>query len=179
MGLRKADTSLLSDEEVAAWFIYLNRTGFNGLYRVNRRNEFNVPFGKYANPKICDPVLLRACHEVLRASAKILHADFAAAVDTAQAGDLVYFDPPYLPVSAYSDFTRYTSTPFGLHEQTRLRDTALALKRRGVSVLLSNSSAPAVYELYGRGFEIVEVPARRAVNSRGDRRGPISEVIIR
>jgi DNA adenine methylase len=179
MTLRRADPAQKSDAEVAAWFIYLNHTAFNGLYRVNRQNQFNVPFGKYENPTICDADVLRACSAVLRSSATIRVADFEAVVEDARAGDLVYFDPPYIPVSQHSNFTRYTSAPFGPEEQRRLRDVALLLKRRGVSVLLSNSSTPIIFDLYGQDFEIHPVSARRAVNSKGDRRGDVAEVIIR
>jgi len=176
--LRHADTSAMTDAELAAWFIYLNRTGFNGLYRVNRQNQFNVPFGRYENPTICDATGLRACSAVLRRSVKIQVSDFEVAVAGAHEGDLVYFDPPYVPVSEHSNFTRYTSDTFGAGDQRRLRDVALGLKRRGVKVLLSNSSAPAVFDLYAKNFEIHSVGARRALNCKGDRRGEVTEVII-
>ena len=177
--LRRSDTASMTDAEVAAWFIYLNRTAFNGLYRVNRQNQFNVPFGRYENPTICDAAGLRACSSALRRSARLRVGDFEAAVADAREGDFVYFDPPYVPVSEYSNFTRYTSGNFGAEDQLRLRDVALALKRRKVHVVLSNSSAPAVFDLYARDFEVHPVGARRALNSKGDRRGEVVEVIIR
>jgi len=169
----------MSDVELAAWFIYLNRTGFNGLYRVNRRNQFNVPFGSYANPKICDSDGLRACSAALCGkSVEIKIADFETVLHKVLAGDFVYFDPPYVPVSEYSNFTRYTSGMFGPEDQIRLRDLALSLKRRGVHVLLSNSSAPMVYELYGRDFQIHAVSANRFLSCKANGRGLVTEVII-
>ncbi|MGA7123972.1 MAG: DNA adenine methylase [Polyangiaceae bacterium] len=166
-----------TDAEVAAWFVYLNRTGFNGLYRVNRGNRFNVPFGRYANPTICDEPALRACSAAL-ADADLRVQDFEAVVEKAKAGDFVYFDPPYVPLSTTSSFTAYTSRGFGDAEQTRLRDTALRLKERGVRVLLSNSSAPAVRKLYARGFTLSEVSATRLVNSKATARGAVVELLI-
>jgi DNA adenine methylase len=163
---------------VAAWFIYLNRTGYNGLYRVNRRNRFNVPFGRYDRPTICDEPTLRACSGAL-AGAKLVVGDFERVVAQAKQRDFVYFDPPYVPLSVTSSFTSYTSSGFGLEGQTRLRDVALELKQRGVSVLLSNSSSPLVRERYKNGFEMTEVSATRFVNSNPRRRGPVTELIIR
>ncbi len=166
-----------SDAEVAAWFIYLNKTGFNGLYRVNRDNRFNVPFGRYANPNICDEPTLRACSKAL-AGTELLVEDFEKVVVKAKRGDFVYFDPPYAPLSTTSSFTSYTSSGFGEAEQTRLRDTAKKLKKRGVRVLLSNSSAPFVRNLYADGFDLIEVLATRVVNSKATARGAIVELLI-
>jgi DNA adenine methylase len=172
------DIDTQTDAEVAAWFIYLNKVGFNGLYRVNRKNRFNVPFGRHKNPTICDAPTLRACSAAL-ASATLEKADFASAVERAVAGDLVYFDPPYVPLSVTSSFTSYTSDGFGYDDQVRLRDLALELKRRGVHVLLSNSSAVLVRDLYESGFTTVEVSATRLVNSKVAGRGAITELVIR
>jgi len=176
-GMRNVDIDARSDAEVAAWFVYLNKTGFNGLYRVNRENRFNVPFGRCENPKICDVRTLRACSTAL-AKAVLRVEDFEKIAARAKQGDFVYFDPPYAPLSATSSFTSYTSSGFGLEEQTRLRDVARALKRRGVHVLLSNSSAPSVRALYSRGFDVVEVSATRMVNSKAAGRGAVTELII-
>jgi DNA adenine methylase len=166
-----------SDAEVAAWLIYLNKTGYNGLYRVNSKNGFNVPFGRYEKPAFYDPETLRRCSAALsRADIKL--QDFEQTTRKAKKNDLVYFDPPYVPLSATSSFASYTKGGFGPEEQERLRDVALALKRRGVSVLLSNSSAPAVWKLYEKDFEIVEVQATRVVNSKANRRGAVTEVLI-
>jgi DNA adenine methylase len=176
--LREVDIDARTDAEVAAWFIYLNKTGFNGLYRVNRRNLFNVPFGRYDNPAICDEATLRTCSTAL-ARTDLLVADFEAVVAEAKPADFVYFDPPYVPLSVTSSFTSYTSGGFGLDGQTRLRDVALELKKRGVNVLLSNSSAQSVRDLYQEGFEMTEVSATRFVNSKASGRGAIKELIIR
>jgi DNA adenine methylase len=166
-----------SDIEVAAWLIYLNRTGYNGLYRVNRANRFNVPFGRYTRPTICNPAGLRACSAAL-ARARIVPQDFEAVVTKAKRGDFVYFDPPYAPVSATSSFTSYTPGGFGLRDQRRLRDVAARLKRKGVTVLLSNSSTEIVQGFYRKGFELKEVRVPRPVNSRASGRGMVAELII-
>jgi len=174
---READVDDGTDAEVAAWFIYLNKTAFNGLYRVNRDNGFNVPFGRYANPNICDERTLRACSAAL-AHADLRVDDFEAVVEKAKRDDFVYFDPPYVPLSTTSSFTSYTSRGFGDAEQKRLRDTARRLKERGVRVLLSNSSAPFVRKLYAKGFDLAEVSATRVVNSKANARGPVVELLI-
>ena len=166
------------DAAVAAWLIYLNKCGFNGLYRVNRRNGFNVPYGRNPNATICDEENLRACSARLR-GVQLHHGDFAAVADRAEPGDFVYFDPPYVPVSATADFTSYTSDGFGMAEQIKLRDVALALKRNGVHVMLSNSASPIVRKLYREDFTLDRILATRAVNSRADRRGKVGELLIR
>jgi len=176
--LRDVDVDALSDAEVASWLVYLNKTGYNGLYRVNRENRFNVPFGRYDNPTVCDVATLRACSAAL-ASADLVVEDFERIGRRAGRGDFVYFDPPYAPLSATASFTSYTSKGFGVDEQRRLRDLALALKNRGVHVLLSNSSAASVRDLYSRGFEVHEVSATRMVNSKAGGRGAITELVIR
>lgn len=172
---RLIDTA--EDVEVAAWFIYLNRTCFNGLYRVNRKNEFNVPFGKYTNPTICDADGLRRTSVALRKTTFKI-GDFEKTVKSAERGDLVYFDPPYVPVNKTSDFTGYTRDGFTFEDQERLRDCALALKRRGVHVVLSNADVPIVRKLYANVFKIHAVSARRNINSKGNSRGAVGEVII-
>lgn len=166
------------DRDVAAWFIYLNKTGFNGLYRVNKSGQFNVPFGRYTNPVICDADRLRSCSSWLH-GASILCRDFAEArVDMTQ-GDLAYFDPPYVPLNATSTFTSYTRNGFDMADQVRLRDVAARLVDRGVHVVLSNSSAPAVWKLYDSDrFRIVEIQAPRSINSKADRRGAVKELLI-
>ncbi len=166
-----------ADSTVAAWLIYLNKAGFNGLYRVNKRNLFNVPYGKNPRAAICDPDNLRACSEVLQ-GAQVAHEDFTAVLDRAQPGDFVYFDPPYVPLTATANFTSYTQDKFGDDDQIRLRDTALQLKARGVHVLLSNSSADRVKELYADGFDRREVQVPRKINSNAAKRGPVAELLI-
>jgi DNA adenine methylase len=164
-------------EERAARVIYLNRTCFNGLYRENSRGGFNVPFGRYKNPTICDAENLRACAKALK-RAVVEQRPFEAVLKRARAGDFVYFDPPYVPVSATSNFTSYDKGGFGEDSQRRLAEVFAELAQRGVKVLLSNSETPLVRELY-RGFEIETVYATRRVNSRADRRGKVPEVLVR
>jgi DNA adenine methylase len=179
LSVRARDIDATDDDvQIAAWFVYLNRTGYNGLYRVNSKNGFNVPFGDYKNPTICDADNLRACARALK-GARLEKRDFGAVLGRAKPGDFVYFDPPYIPLTATSRFTDYTSEGFSDAEQVRLRDIALELKQRGVHVLLSNSSAPRVYDLYERHFECVAVDARRSVNCKPDGRGRIPELLIR
>jgi DNA adenine methylase len=173
--MRERDIDSATDAEVAAWFIFLNKTGFNGLYRVNSKNKFNVPYGDNRNPEICDENNLRACSRAL-SNAEITCEGFEAVVGRAKAGDLVYFDPPYVPLSNTSYFTSYTAKGFTRDDQIRLRNIALELKAKDVTVLLSNSSTAS--ELYGDGFEVTEVLAARAVNSKAERRGKITELLI-
>ena len=161
---------------IAARMIFLNRTGFNGLYRVNRSGKFNVPFGHYKNPRTCDPIGLRAASRGLQ-GVEIKHADFEATVETARAGDVVYFDPPYLPVSATASFAQYHKRPFGADEHLRLARVYAELEQRGVSTLLSNSDTPATREIFGH-FIHEFVPARRSINSNGTKRGPVNELLV-
>ena len=164
------------DAEVAAWMIYLNRTGFNGLYRVNKSGRFNVPIGRYDNPTILDEPNLRAVSAVLQ-NVDVRHADFTEVFYEAEPGDVVYFDPPYVPLSKTSSFTAYTKGGFSPDDQVRLRDIALEMKRRGVNVVLSNHDTAEVRELYAE-FDIERVMVRRAINSKGSSRGKVAEVII-
>lgn len=165
-----------SDAEIAAWFLYINRAGFNGLWRVNRHGRCNVPFGSYTNPKICDPDRIREVSAALQ-GAELLVEDFGRVDTRATKGDFVYVDSPYVPLSATSSFTGYTAGGFGDAEQVRLRDLMRTLRDRGVKVLASNSSAPRVRELYA-GFRLEEVSARRAVNCQAEHRGMVRELLI-
>lgn len=169
---KPVDIPHCNDVEVAAWLIYLNRLSFNGLYRVNKSGGFNVPWGKYKNPNVCNEDRLRSCASLL-SSATLTSVDFMYAVDTADRGDLVYFDPPYVPVKEGESFTSYTKDGFGLDDQVRLRDCALALKARGVHVMITNSNTKTVRELYREGFKLHRLKARGSVaasaKSRGDR----------
>jgi DNA adenine methylase len=174
--MRATSIDACSDVEVAAWFIYLNRTGFNGLYRVNRANQFNVPFGRYVRPTICDADNLRACAKAL-SCADLRVEGFEKVLQRARRNDFVYFDPPYVPLSATSSFTSYTTHGFDLESQAQLRDAAVKLKRRGVRVLLSNSASPVVRKLYA-DFDMEEVDATRMVNSRATGRGKIAELLV-
>ena len=163
---------------VAARLIFLNKTCFNGLYRVNRAGDFNVPHGRYAKPGICDVPRLRAASRALR-RATLTADDFVEACAAAGRGDLVYFDPPYHPLSATSSFTAYTDRDFGDADQIRLRDCVDRLTERGARVIISNSSHPWIEELYqSPAFQIRRIEASRAINARGDRRGPVGELLI-
>lgn len=161
----------------AARFIYLNRTCFNGLYRVNKKGEFNVPFGRYTNPTICDAENLGAVSMVLRDSVAIANVDFENLAANAREGDVVYYDPPYVPLTPTSSFTSFTAGGFGLNEQIRLRDSFKELDARGVHVLLSNSDTPVVRELYA-GFKLAKVRVPRRINSKGGKRGDVGELLI-
>lgn len=174
---RAKDPAALSPLERAVRFLFLNRTGFNGLYRVNKAGGFNVPFGQYVNPRIVDSANLKACAEVLDRFVVLKNDDFAACVRNAKPGDAVYFDPPYVPVSPTANFTAYTASGFNLAEQRRLADVFRQLADAGVAVVASNSDTEIVRELYA-GFEMHEVQARRSVNRDGKKRGPVGELII-
>lgn len=160
----------------AAAFIYLNRTCYNGLWRVNRSGGFNVPMGRYKNPLICDAEGLRAASRVLR-RAQLRCTDYAAAVADAQPGDLVYFDPPYDPVTTTANFVSYTPGAFGAEDQRALAALAHSLAERGVGVVLSNSDTPFVRSLY-RGLRIDRVRCARAINCNGEGRGEVDEVLV-
>jgi DNA adenine methylase len=166
-----------SNLERAARLIYLNKTCFNGLYRENSKGQFNVPIGKYKNPAICDPESLRSASRALQA-ADIEQKPFDAVLELAQtAEDFVYFDPPYHPISATSRFTSYSRDAFSQADQVRLRDTFKILANRGVQVMLSNSDCEFVRDLY-QDFPIHTILAARSINSNGDRRGKITEVLV-
>ncbi len=165
-----------SNLERAARFIYLNKTCYNGLYRENSRGQFNVPIGRYKNPQICPEQLLIAASAHLQ-NACIEVGNFDLVLSEANADDLVYFDPPYHPISATSNFTAYTRYAFGEAEQLWLRDTFSKLAYKGVKVMLSNSDCEFIRELY-KDFAIVPIAANRAINSKADQRGKISELLI-
>jgi DNA adenine methylase len=161
----------------AARTIFLNRSGYNGLYRVNSAGRFNVPFGRHANPTLCDASNLRACSKALQ-GVDLKCCDFAAAVRAAKRGDFVYFDPPYVPLSRTANFTQYAAGRFGWREQQELARVFAELAARGVSVMLSNSDTPELRGLYA-AFRIDRVAASRSVNSNPDRRGKVAEVVVR
>jgi DNA adenine methylase len=160
----------------AATFIYLNKTCFNGLWRVNRAGAFNVPIGRYTDPPICVPQALHAAGALL-ARAVLRCADYRAAIADARRGDFVYFDPPYDPVAPTANFTSYTTEAFGAGDQRALSDVARGLVGRGCRVMLSNSDTPFIRSLY-KGFRIDRVKCSRAINSNAARRGEVDEVII-
>ena len=178
--IRAQKIEKLSDVNIAARFIYLNRTGFNGLYRVNRSGQFNVPYGKNKNPLICDEENLRKAHDAMK-NTKILHQDYKKVLSKAQKGDFIYFDPPYYPVNKTSSFTSYTKEGFLEKEQTELRDAFFELHKRGCFVMLSNSDTPFIDKLYSgldKKIQIHKVFAGRAINSKGAGRGKIMEVVV-
>lgn len=165
-----------TSESVAARMIYLNRTCFNGLYRVNADGVFNVPMGKFQTPPtICDAENLRACSEALR-YVEIKHWDFQYALRQAERGDFVYCDPPYLPSSDTANFTSYTGDKFGIEDHEALAWSASAAKRRGVHVVLSSAGNEASRRIY-RDFELRTVDGRRAINSQADGRGAVKELL--
>ena len=167
--VRAQDWNAMSSIDAAARMIYLNKTCFNGLYRVNRRGEFNSPYGRYANPTICDADGLRMAASVL-SKATILCEDYKKVLnDYAKPGDFVFFDPPYVPVSEYADFKRYTKEQFYEKDHRELAKLTGDLKRKGVSMILTNSNAPLVTELYGE-YPSKVVQSKRCISSKSDRR---------
>jgi DNA adenine methylase len=166
-----------SRAERAAMFVYLNKTCFNGLHRVNRKGEFNVPEGRYKNPRILDEENLRSASAAL-AGCEIKNQGFEALLGSAKPGDFVYLDPPYEPVSRTSNFTSYAEEGFSQRDQERLRDVYAELDRRGCKLMLSNSDAPFIRELY-RSWRIDLVAAPRAVSCDARGRGLVSEVVVR
>ena len=180
--LRSADRDNRIDKmtnvERAARIMYMLRVDFNGLYRVNSKNQFNVPYGRYKNPKIVDSDLILSISQYLNSNnIKILTGDFEKAVQDVVAGDFVYFDPPYIPLSETSAFTSYTHEGFTYEDQVRLRDCFKKLDEKGAFVMLSNSSSPLVEELY-KDFNIHKVEANRTNGAKTSSRGKISEIIV-
>jgi DNA adenine methylase len=170
----RAMQDLQDPVENSARFIYLIKTCFNGLYRVNKNNEFNTPIGSYKNPSICDAENISAVSQVLK-YATIKYQDFTKI--TPQKGDFVYFDPPYHPTTQDS-FTKYLSNGFSEKDQTRLRDFALELSKAGVNVMISNSDAEFIIDIYKKNFNINKVSAPRVVNCKADKRQSVFETLI-
>jgi len=163
----------------ASRVLYLNKTCYNGLFRVNRQGQFNVPFGRYKNPKIVDEANLQAISAYLNEhDVTILHTDFAAALTQIPPRSFVYLDPPYDPVSDSASFTGYTLNGFNRTEQVRLREVCRALDRQGCKFLLSNSATPFIVDLY-REYQTIFVTASRCINSKISGRGKIDEVLVR
>jgi DNA adenine methylase len=175
--LRERDPAKLGDAARAARLIYLNRCGYNGLYRVNRAGRFNVPFGRYTDPVICDVPRLQAASRAL-GPARLVHGDFDDTLRGAKAGDFVYLDPPYVPLSATSSFTAYARTPFDAAAQARLARRLRALGARKVRALLSNSDCDTTRGLYDPHLSET-VPVRRAINSVASGRGSVGELLVR
>lgn len=174
--IRAQHVSELSPVERAARFIYLNKTCYNGLYRVNRAGQFNVPLGRYKNPAIFDEAVLQSASRALQ-GVDIVQADFRELLHWAQAGDFIYLDPPYAPLTKTANFTSYTAVTFGEREQTELAAVFHELHRRGCLLMLSNSWTETTLALY-REFHCREVKASRAINSKASKRGPVSELLV-
>ncbi|MEO0140715.1 MAG: DNA adenine methylase [candidate division WOR-3 bacterium] len=166
----------ISPTERAARLIYLNRTCYNGLYRVNSRGEFNVPYGRYKNPRIYDPDNIRAVSEALK-GVEVLCEDFEAVLSRAEPGDFVYLDPPYYPLSRTASFSDYTLDGFSEEDHIRLARTFAELAKRGVLVMESNSDTDFVRSYY-RGWRLTQIKAKRPINSKGEGRGPVSELVV-
>lgn len=175
LDIRKADPDKMDPVVRAARTIYLNHTCFNGLYRVNGSGQFNTPFGKYDDPKICDEANLRVCSAILQ-SVELAEADFENVCTDAGPGDAVYFDPPYMPISKTAKFTQYTSNGFAYVDHVRLSELFKKLNERGVIQVLSNSSHPGIASLFS-DFSITEVTGSRSVG-RPDKRESVPEILV-
>lgn len=166
----------MGNVERAARTIYLNRTCYNGLYRVNRKGQFNVPMGRYKNPGILHPKVLQSARNALQ-NVCIDVKDFRELPNMARTGDFFYFDPPYAPVSTTANFTSYTAGNFRHQDQTDLAAVFNQLTHRGCFCMLSNSYTPFISEWY-RGFRVEVVQAKRTINSNASRRGAIQEIVV-
>jgi len=171
---------MLSDADKAARLIFINKTCYNGLYRVNSKGLFNVPYGTYKNPNICEANILRSIHKYLVTNEiEILNGDFAIATRTADTKSFVYFDPPYHSQDN-GNFTRYQADGFGESEQIRLRNHYLELTEKGIKCLMSNSDTKFIKEIYSdKRLNICTVQAKRLINSNSEKRGEVNEVLIK
>ena len=175
---REPEFKNMNDVDRAARIIYLNKTCFNGMFRVNSAGQLNVPYGRYKHPNIVNEIGIRALSNYLNESKiEIMCGDFADALIGLPKDAIVYLDPPYMPINETSSFTGYTQGGFGYDEQVRLRDECVKLREAGIFFLESNSDCPEIRDLYD-GFKIETVSAKRSINSRGDRRGAVKEVLI-
>ncbi|QUC64858.1 DNA adenine methylase [Nitrosopumilus sp. K4] len=175
------ETSPRSDVEKTSRLIFLNRTCFNGLYRVNSKGKFNVPLGKYTNPNIVNEENLRSVSHILKTShVSIKCRDFEAVLDDTKKGDLVYFDPPYQPVSRTANFTSYTNKDFTIDDLERLAELCMELDSKGCNVLLSNSDSPEVAKMFSaKPWKVSKIQANRAINSNSKKRTGHYELLIR
>ena len=169
----------MSNIEKAARIIYLNKTCYNGLFRVNQAGQFNTPYGKYKNPNIINRPTILAMSKYFNEmkSLKIVSGDYADTLKDLNKGSFVYFDPPYLPISSSSSFTGYTDQGFGYDEQVRLRIECDKLNKNGIKFMLSNSDHPLIRDLY-KEYSIITVKANRLINSNANKRGEINEVLV-
>lgn len=163
--------------ERAAWLIYLNKTCYNGLFRTNRAGGFNVPLGRFVDPTVVDPSRLRAASRALK-SATITHETFDHLLETARAGEVIYLDPPYVPLSKTASFASYAHGPFTPADQERLATLFRKLDERGCLLALSNSDTPEVRRLYA-GFDLVSIMAPRSISRAGATRRPVAELLVR
>lgn len=169
----------MSEIQRASRVIFLNKTCFNGLYRVNNSGEFNSPFGSYKNPNIVNEPVLRAVSTYLKSNEiNITNVDYEKSIDEITKNSFVYFDPPYHPISDSSNFTGYVSGGWNSDDQKRLRDLCDKLDAKGVKFLLSNSNASLISSLY-KNYRITTVKASRSINSNGSKRGEIDELLIK
>ncbi len=184
--LRRDDGRIAYTPELAAMLIYLNRTGFNGLFRVNAQGAFNVPAGRYERPNIANrEQLTRVAAALADPHVRLVWGSFETVLDIAGRGDFIYFDPPYAPLSRTANFTSYTARRFDGDDQARLQQTVIALARRGCHVVVSNSTADEIAALYERssearaaGLRTTRVPARRSINRSPLGRGHVDEFLI-
>lgn len=168
--IRAINPKTLNPVERASRFIYLNKTCFNGLYRENSKGEFNVPFGKYKNPKICDEENLRAVSQFLNSiDIEIFNSDYKETCELTQPGDFIYFDPPYYPVSKTSSFTKYNSKDFSEEDQIELSQIFKELDKKGCYVMLSNSDTEFIRKLY-EGYRIQVINTNRFINCKANKR---------
>lgn len=174
--IRATDPKELPDLERAARFIYLNKTCFNGLYRVNLKGQFNVPMGAYKNPDIVQEEKLRLVSKLLK-NVKLKVMSFEKVLTLAKKGDFVYFDPPYYPLKNKKSFTTYTKDSFMENEQEKLAEVFIKLNKKGCSVMLSNSDTKFIKDLYNK-YNINFVQATRMINCDGKNRGKINEVVV-
>jgi DNA adenine methylase len=174
---RKETFKKMSNIDRATRFIYLNKTCFNGLYRVNKKGFFNTPMGGYTNPNIADETTILNASEALQ-NATISNCDFNNFSKNTHKGDLVYFDPPYHPLTESSNFTAYNESSFLEEEQFKLYELFENLSEREIKIIKSNSDTKFINELYKKFF-IHTVEARRSINSKGNKRGKVNEIIIR
>lgn len=175
---RTEEFEQMSDIEKAARILYLNKTCYNGLYRVNSAGQFNSPYGKYKNPKIVNSTTLKAMSNYLNKNKiDIRQGDYKETLKGLRKGAFVYLDPPYMPISSSSSFTGYTENGFGYKQQVELKEECDKLKKKGISFLQSNSDCPEIRDLY-KDYRIITVQARRSINSNAQKRGEINEVLI-
>lgn len=162
--------------DTAARLIFLNKTCFNGLWRVNSKGKFNVPYGHHKNPSLYDKANLEECNRRIQ-GASITHSEFYEAVSTAKSGDLVYFDPPYIPLNITSSFSQYSKNDFGINEQEALAKTIEELTAKGVYVILSNSDTPLTREIFGGTLKLRRILMSRFISASAEKRNAVYEVI--